>query len=322
MRTVTCFRESKVLTEFLKNPISEGVWHLRTRLPFSAIEALHASIAARSTETSEKIPSPAQLKALYDSQPQRLIPPRVWVDALAIYLWALARQPISLKPLVEWTQRKDIMNYNPIQLYSIIEPRLSFFDSSDVLSGYAIQLKDAIVLDLVSLKEKAGEEFQRMLTSVPAFEKEAQLLILKKRHGSSYAYRGYSLITHLWLSSEESALVPEGVLAFLEPALNYYDTAQWRTSIVLSAISLEYILSEMYEELYKSPGPEVPLGELYKRVTAKKSLPDDKDTLIRRANEIRIRAVHRGTWLASERDALDALVTAIQLTIWHYQEGE
>lgn len=312
-----------MLTEFLKNPISQGVWHLRLSVPVSAVEELHEWISLKLTDAGKQAPpSLKELRSWYDSQPQQLIPPRISVDALSIYLLALAQDPASHKPLIEWVRRKGVRNYNQSP-YSVLEPRLAFVDSLDVLSGYAFELKDSVILDAVSLNENPIDEFEHLLASLPGFENRIKRLTRRKKHGSSYVYRAYALSTHLWLASEESGPVPEAVAQFLEPSLTYYDVAQWRTSIVLSAICVEYILAEMFEETFKSAAPEIPLGQLYERVSAKKQFPIDKDAAIRRTNEIRIKAVHRGAWLlgASDRDALDALTGAVQLTIWHYIEN-
>jgi hypothetical protein len=203
----------------------------------------------------------------------------------------------------------------------MVEPKLVFINSLDVLSGYAFELRDNLVFDLVSLKENALDEYERVLMSLPGVENKIKRLTRTKKHGSNYVYRAYALSAHLWLASEESVLVPESVLEFLEPCLSYYDTGQWRTSVVFSAISVEYILSEMFEETFKSSAPGIPLGQLYEKVKAKREFPEDKDVWIRRTNEIRTKAVHRSAWFASERDALDALIGAVELTIWYYLES-
>jgi hypothetical protein len=310
-----------VLTEFLKNPISQGVWHLRLSVPVSAIEELHEWIRLKFTDAGKQTPpSLKELRSWYDLQPQQLIPPRISVDALSIYLLALTQDPALHTPLTEWVRRKGVRNYNQSP-YSVLEPRLALVGSLDVLSGYALDLKDSVIIDAVSLNENPIDEFERLLASLPGFGNRIKRLTRRKKHGSSYVNRAYALSTHLWLASEESGPVPEAAVQFLEPSLTYYDVAQWRTSIVLSAICVEYILAEMFEETFKSAAPEIPLGPLYEKVSAKKQFPVDQDTGIRRTNEIRIKAVHRGVWLASDRDALDALMGAVQLIIWHYVEN-
>jgi hypothetical protein len=83
-----------------------------------------------------------------------------------------------------------------------------------------------LVLDVVSLKENALDEYEGLLTSLPGVENKIKCLIRRKKHGSNYVYRAYALSAHLWLASEESALVPESVLAFLEPCLGYVNSSQ------------------------------------------------------------------------------------------------
>ena len=63
------------------------------------------------------------------------------------------------------------------------------------------------------------------------------------------------------------------------------------------------------------------MGQLYDKVGSKRHFPEDKDKAIRRTNDIRIKAVHRGSRVVSEPDALDALMDAVQLTIWYYLEN-
>jgi hypothetical protein len=309
-----------MLTEFLKNPVSNGVWHLRRPIPFSAIDELQQWIMTELSKSGVQAPpSQNQLKSSYSQKYGPLAPARSSVTALAIYLYALGQEPISHKPVVDWTQRTSLRNYNPT-FYSVLEPRL-LIDSMDALSGYAVEIKDNLVLNAVSLKEIAIDDFENLWVRLPGFQGKVNRLIRKKKYGSNYVYRAYALSAHLWLASEESAAVPEGVLAFLEPSLNYYDTAQWRTSIVLAAISVEHVLSEMFEELFRSPTPEIPLGQLYEKVKAKKNFPSDEDVAIRRTNEILVKAVHRTAWFASEKDALDALMGAVRLVIWYYLES-
>ena len=319
-QSIVCRGVSGLLTEFLKNPVSQGVWHLRLSMPFSAIEDLHEWMAGKLAGTARPLPPTMDaLRSSYSIQPQRLIAPKISVEALTIYLWTLGQPPILHKPVLDWFQRKDIIIYP--SLYPMVEPRLVFINSLDILSGYAFELRDNLVLDMVSLKENALDEYERLLASLPGVENRIKRLTRGKKHGSNHVYRAYALSAHLWLASEESGLVPESVLTFLGPCLSYYDTGQWRTSVVLSAISVEYILSEMFEETFKSTAPDIPLGQLYEKVKVKKGFPEDIDAWIRRTNEIRTKAVHRSAWFASERDALDALIGAVELTIWHYLES-
>jgi hypothetical protein len=243
------------------------------------------------------------------------------VEALATHLFALTQKPIAHKPMLDWFLGKDVRSPIPSPFW-IIQPKLAFQDRLDVLSGYSLQLGQNVVLDAVAFKESTIDQFEGMLTSLPEFGRRIKRLSRRRTHASSHVYRAYALLAHLWLVSEESAPVPEGlVVAFLQPSLMYYNTEQWRTSIVLSAISVEYVLAEMFEQIFKSPAPEITLGQLYERVRPEAKFPEEINEAIRRTNDIRIKAVHRGTRFVSEPDALDALVGAVQLTIWYYLQN-
>jgi HEPN domain-containing protein len=105
--------------------------------------------------------------------------------------------------------------------------------------------------------------------------------------------------------------------SFISGAVRYINSREWRTSIVLSAITVESILAELYEDASKEPAPDTPLGDLFRKVKEKIDIPPDIVDAINMTNEARIAAVHRSPSPISDRDATNALFGAIKLTLWY-----
>lgn len=141
----------------------------------------------------------------------------------------------------------------------------------------------------------------------------------EKQHFSlRYVYRPYAFAVQLWLESETSATVPQDLKSFLNGAIRYIFSAEWRTSIVLSAIGIESVLADLYEENFKEPAPDTPLGDLFTRVKTKISFPSEIVKAVDMTNSARIAAVHRSHFPVSDREAINALFGATNFIMWHH----
>ena len=94
---------------------------------------------------------------------------------------------------------------------------------------------------------------------------------------------------------------------------------------MLSAIALESLLAEMYEhEFRKQPPDGMTLGgikdEIVKQFTAqnKAAFPHEIHGWIKKTNETRISAVHRGVRQLSGREASEALRGSLKFALWHH----
>jgi len=96
---------------------------------------------------------------------------------------------------------------------------------------------------------------------------------------------------------------------------------EWRTSIVLSAISIESVLADLYEENYKVPAPDTPLGDLFTRIQTKISFPSEIIRAVEMTNNARIAAVHRSHFPVSDREAINALFGATNFILWNNTGG-
>ena len=96
---------------------------------------------------------------------------------------------------------------------------------------------------------------------------------------------------------------------------------EWSISIILSAIAVESLLAEIYEEYFHEVAPSDPLGALRDKIERKKKFPVKTYNDIKLVNESRISAVHRSSMKVGEIEARNALIGATRFTQWAYNEG-
>lgn len=213
-------------------------------------------------------------------------------------------------------KRRRIMRRVPSIFGSRILPEVS-----DILSINRTHVgKGKWLFDVVTIKKDGLKVFQKHLHCIPPFKKELKSLKEKRQYSTRHTFRPYPLATKLWLRHEASVHVPPDLKSFLEGAIDYFFSGEWRTSIVLSAITVESILADLYEEKYKKPAPDTPLGELYRLVKEKIDFPSEIAGAIDMANKSRISAVHRSRFPVSDREATNALYGATNFTLWYASE--
>ena len=111
--------------------------------------------------------------------------------------------------------------------------------------------------------------------------------------------------------------ITEDLRDFLKGSMRYHSDEEWRTSIVLSAIAVESVLADLYEEEHKTYAPNVPLGNLYDKVKGKVKFPPEVMKAIEMVNEARISAVHRSRFPVSDREATNALYGSTTFIMWY-----
>lgn len=173
------------------------------------------------------------------------------------------------------------------------------------------------LFDIITLKKATLSYFNKCFKSIPPLKNNLKIIQEKQFFSTRYVYRPYPLVTKLWLGTAESILVPDDLKSFLQGAVRYIFSSEWRTSIVLSAITVESILAELYEEEFKEPAPDTPLGDLFRRVGEKIEFPPEIVSAIEKTNKARIAAVHRSRSPVSDREATNALHGATKLTLWY-----
>lgn len=173
------------------------------------------------------------------------------------------------------------------------------------------------LFDVITIKESGLSFFKKVLHCFPSIKKGMEILKERKHFSSRHTFRPYPLATKLWLRDNASIAVPSDLKSFLQGAIRYIFSGEWRTSIVLSAITVESVLADLFEEEYKEPTPDVPLGDLFRRVKEKISFPPDIVRAIEMTNEARIAAVHRSRFPVSDMEAINALFGATNFTLWY-----
>lgn len=180
-----------------------------------------------------------------------------------------------------------------------------------------------LLMEITSIGYSGVSKYLEMLKLLPLAEQRSVVLDPTDSHSSRYAYEPFVSAAEMWLGKSSTQItLPRYLLDYLNASINYLKKEEWRTSITLSAIAVESILAELYEEEFHEIAPDVPLGALHdsikKKLGEKSSLLVPVDQYIGRVNNSRIAAVHRGSRQVSQKESIDALRGAIRVAIWYY----
>lgn len=201
----------------------------------------------------------------------------------------------------------------PVIFHSRIIPRIK-----DVLSIEKEHIDEGKWLfDVVTIKKDGLSVFKKHFQCIPVIKKGMKVLKERKQFSTRYAFRPYPLVARLWLQDSASIAVPSDLKSFLQGAIRYIFSGEWRTSIVLSAITVESVLADLYEEKNKEPAPDIPLGDLFHQVKQKIDFPPEIVKAIETANKARIAAVHRSRFPVSDRESINALYGATNFILWY-----
>ncbi len=194
----------------------------------------------------------------------------------------------------------------------------------DILHITELAVDSQLIVEMTSLTERGVSKYLELFKLLP-FEEDQCSVILKptESHSSRYSYEPFVVAAEMWLQKSSTKMsLPRDLIEYLKASVNYFREEEWRTSITLSAIVVESILAELYEEKFHENAPDIPLGALHdtvkKKLGQENGLLDPVDIHIERANNSRIAAVHRGSRQVSQKESIDALRGAIRVAIWYY----
>lgn len=183
-----------------------------------------------------------------------------------------------------------------------------------------------LLVDICSMKSIGNQATLDFLRSFckPPFKARA-LWTARESHSSRLCTLPLVGAIDLWAADSETAeWIPDFLTDYVRAAARYFREQEWRTSIVLSAITVETLLAELYEQELRKPAPDIPLGGLLgqfkdavKGSTGKNPLRPIEPS-IDAVNEMRIAAVHRGTRKVSNEEAFNALVGAAKFVFWYF----
>ena len=174
--------------------------------------------------------------------------------------------------------------------------------------------------DAVSVKNGGVTEFLNCIRAIPNLgAKVGVARPIRQTFSSRFTFSPYPLAVILWLRKVAFSTLPKDMGDFLEAAVRYHRLKEWRTSIVLSAIAVESLLAELYEDQYHRFAPKrATLGDLFNEVNKKNILPSKIKDAILVANEARIAAVHRGRSVVPDIEANNALYGATTFIMWYH----
>lgn len=209
----------------------------------------------------------------------------------------------------------------PMWSESSLGPYVVFPAFNDAAHIDARILPNALALNVTTIKSDGLAQIRKMLSSVDYVGKSLKQLVEKQRFASGFSFEPYPAAVYVWRHGLAHQVVPETQLQLLEASLQYFGRKEWRASIILSATAVESILAEMHEEQLKDFPPErATLGELSFILKQRGELkyPSDIEQRINQLNQARIAAFHRSTIHVSMKEAISALMAAVQFFLWHY----
>ena len=323
------------IVKYLSNPLKTGVYYGQFMVDFSAIEQLFRDVAAiakkHKSEWKELIKTADELgkeryldldeikenfhKAIayfvpFEECPKEILEYIIGREALAKYERKVPKR-IFLRRL------RSLGRIRGRRLLRVLDSRI-FEDINDVVVIEPEETNEKVLLlEITTIKEEGLLRFRDFIKRIPHIGDTVKEIRKRKTYSSRHTFSPYPLAVRLWLGHEEAIGVPEDLRDFLRGSMRYHSEKEWRTSIVLSAIAVESILADLYEERYKEYAPNVPLGDLYHKVKDKIEFPSQIIGAIEMVNEARISAVHRSRFPVSDREATNALYGATNFIMWY-----
>lgn len=322
------------IIEYLKNPMKVGVFNCKVTLDLSKIDKLYEYLIEHLKSRQEKAYIRRELKKIQKDDAYYSFKEALSKFSKAVYeMREMEKCPEVIKKLYD-CQVEEVTEFGfeePIpEIFSptvlsdfidvlsieILEPTEE--ETEDIIFTFD-ELKE-ITLDITSVKEKGVTFFLKCLKTIPSIGKTVVVnQSPTETHSSRYTYTPYAVAVRLWLRKEACKTIPKDLRAFLDNSCNYYISEEWRTSIVLSAITVESLLADLYEEEHHVPSPSrATLGELFELAKKKVDFPLKISEAITMANNARISAVHRSRFPVSDREATNALYGATNFAMWYF----
>jgi hypothetical protein len=126
----------------------------------------------------------------------------------------------------------------------------------------------------------------------------------------------------LWVDELAVRSISRDITEFLGGALDYLDKREWQMSIILSAISVEVLLADIYEEIMHKEAPPAPIGFLIDEIDKKRKFPPEAMRPLKVVNRMRKAAVHRGITSFTKKDAILGLMNATRFVLWCSFQGK
>jgi len=213
-----------------------------------------------------------------------------------------------------------ITRYPPAS--SFLENYQSSLDKKNAIKLEIAPKKDVLRVNIFSLEKEGINKHKEFLESIPIVGKNLKTSKIYHKYSSRYCYKVYPPAMIVWACNISDNPIPSDILQYFVGAVRYYTTNEWRVSIVLSAIAVETIFAEVYEEITHKPAPPDTLGSLFSQISKLIEIPDEIKADVEEVNNNRILAVHRSSMQLGDREARSSLVGATRFSHWTYFESE
>lgn len=312
------------IIEYLKDPIRHGVFTQRFSFSIYSVDSL---VKELQDEILKKYPR--AWTETFTFSFKEFVDYEYWVDFETVlhnlnniirFVNLENRTKNRDHPICQWS---DTIVWNLHHLHFTKDVKLEYFPAYAALLEEcdAIQISKEgrdkkVFLTITTVGERGISSFNKFIKSIPKIGEEIQFTEIKKRHSQRYAFLPYPASVFLWVNILGYDYIPTSARHFINGALRYFRVGEWRTAIVLSAIAMEIMLAELYEENFCTETPDVSLGKLIKLLKEKISFPQEIYDAIILTNERRVGAVHRSRIELSKKEALDALIGTTKLALW------
>jgi hypothetical protein len=176
-----------------------------------------------------------------------------------------------------------------------------------------------IILDVISLDKNGLKEFESFIDNFSVLRDSFKKISERKCHTTRMVYNILPSAIASWISNRTTIeKFPDFIINYLNDIVNYWNKREWRTSIVLSAIIVETLLAELYEEKFHENAPDTPLGNLRNKVLEKVDIPQDILESIEMVNTARIDSVHRSGREVSAQEAMNSIRGVVRFIIWYF----
>lgn len=344
--------KSDDISEFMSNPQIKGIYYAQIEINLSMFDKLHTYINDKLFdgeckifnlvyEEAIKTKSEKKINDFFDMCIKLLYKGNLLNKNSIKYLNNILIEEhmmfdrnnnlfdIRISPFISYDEMIDDdikKDYDKIAKYSLIDDQ-SFILNKIFESNILSDLSDVIILnnkynekhfviiiEILTINKKTMDIFMNFLKSIPYINEYLKIIKKEKVYSIKYIIQLYPLITKLWLNTKQSIYISKEISNLLLTSLEYYEKKEWRPCILINAIIVEIIISNIYEEEKKEIAPNITLGALYHKV--KIVFPKHVQKCIEELNKIRNVAVHRSKFPVSQLDANNSIYSTTTIITW------
>lgn len=317
---------------FLCNPFKVGAYCARVIIPYEGILELWNFLSCKAKEKRKRfyIAKPEFDREYYEYMRSAGVPEyidKILDDMLNFFVNLEDVCPEEIKKWSDYGNVVVIPDYYMTETgkeegFFFFAPQIYFADIQDALS-IRIDYKAIpdFVAEVVSLTPQVLSVFKSFVMAIPCAGK----IIYRdegKRHSKRFVFDLYPAVAALWIDHFAHKDVSRDLIEFLDEAIEYIDKREWRMSIILSAFSVETLLSDIYEEILHKEAPQAPIGFLIQKIDEARKFPPEAKRPLETLNRIRKVAVHRGAVSFTQKEAILALMSAVQFILWYSFNGK